>query len=198
MNHGSRVGRGRRPEEEVRQAALGAATSLLLDEGIAAVTFERVARLAGVSKTTLYKWWPSAAAIAVEGYFAVSAPQLELSDSGDIATDLRAQLGQFVDLMTRSVAGPAVRGLIAAAQSDDDVRLAFVVHYVHPRREIGGAALRRAQSRGQLSTKIDVQVLIDQLWGACYYRLMTEPDLVTATYLDALVDQALNGVAAAR
>jgi AcrR family transcriptional regulator len=180
----------------VRRAALRAATSLLLDEGIAAVTFERVARLGGVSKTTLYKWWPSAAAIAVEGYFAVSAPQLELADSGDIAADLRAQLGEFVELMTRSTAGPAVRGLIASAQADDDVRRAFVQYYVRPRREIGGAGLRRAQARGQLSTRIDVQVLIDQIWGACYYRLLTEPELVTATYLDALVDQALRGAAA--
>ena len=52
-----RRGRGRRPADEVRADVLRAVGDLLLTEGSADLTFERVARVAGVSKTTLYKWW---------------------------------------------------------------------------------------------------------------------------------------------
>jgi len=35
------------------------AVRLFLYDGLASVTFERVAASAGVSRTTLHKWWPS-------------------------------------------------------------------------------------------------------------------------------------------
>ena len=47
-------GRGRRPADEVRGDVLRAVGEVLLDEGIAELTFERAARLSGVSKKTLY------------------------------------------------------------------------------------------------------------------------------------------------
>lgn len=185
-----RSGRGRRPAGDVRRDALAAASSVLLADGVGAVTFERVAQQGGVSRTTLRKWWSSPAALAVEAFFVDSDDRLGLPDSGDLARDIRTQLDGFVHLMTATPAGRAVRGLIAAAQHDDEVRRAFVDHYVRPRREVGGSALSRAQRRGQLDAGVDVQVLVDQVWGACYYRLLTEPERVTPDYLDTLVAQA--------
>jgi hypothetical protein len=58
--------------------------------------------------------------------------------------------------------------------------------------------LERAQARGQLRDDADVQVLIDQIWGACYYRLLTEDETVTPEYADRLVEQALSGVRATK
>jgi AcrR family transcriptional regulator len=194
MTTAPRAGRGRRPADEVRRAVLAAAADLLFQDGIAGVTHERVAALAGVSKTTLYKWWPSAGAIAVDAYFDRSAPTLVMPDTGDIEADLKAQVRRFVELMTETNAGRAVRGLIAAAQWDDAVRVAFAERYVQPRRQHGAEALERAQSRGQVREGVDVQILIDQIWGACYYRLLTEDRTVTFEYADRLVEQALRGV----
>ncbi|MBC8090411.1 MAG: TetR family transcriptional regulator, partial [Pseudonocardia sp.] len=64
-----RRGRGRRPAAQVRSEVLAAAGKLLLTDGMAAFTFERVAALAGASKVTLYKWWSSPGALALESYF---------------------------------------------------------------------------------------------------------------------------------
>ncbi|MEY2848583.1 MAG: hypothetical protein RI885_1248 [Actinomycetota bacterium] len=188
-----RNGRGRRPASVVREAALGAASALLLEHGVDAVTYKGVSDLGGVSRTTLQRWWPSPASLAAEAFFRGSEDRLELSDSGDIAADLLKQSEQFFVLMTQTPAGAVLRGLIAAAQSDPEVRSAFVEGFVRPRRRIGGAALERAQGRGQLSSDVDVQVVIDQIWGAFYWRLLTEPDSVDEPYLDALVAQALRG-----
>src|SRR4051794_3071744 len=89
---GRRRGRGRRPMAEVRQDVLNAATEILLRDGMAAFTIERVAAEAGVSKTTIYKWWPSRGALAFEGYFRGTESELEFPDTGEIAADLRTQL----------------------------------------------------------------------------------------------------------
>jgi AcrR family transcriptional regulator len=63
----ARRGRGRRPAAQVRAEVLDAAGALLLEEGMAAFTMERVAARSGASKVTLYKWWPSKGALALDG-----------------------------------------------------------------------------------------------------------------------------------
>ncbi|HEY6740517.1 MAG TPA: TetR/AcrR family transcriptional regulator, partial [Actinopolymorphaceae bacterium] len=120
-----RRGRGRRPAAEVRGAVLAAAGRLLLEKGLSAVTFDRVAREAGSSKVTLYKWWPSPGALAAEAYFARSAPVLAFPDTGDIRADLISQLTSFVRWLTREGAATPVAQLIGAAQSDPDVARAW-------------------------------------------------------------------------
>ena len=64
-----RRGRGRRPAAEVRKEILDAAAELLFAEGMGAFTIEKVANLSGASKMTIYKWWPSKGALALDGYF---------------------------------------------------------------------------------------------------------------------------------
>jgi AcrR family transcriptional regulator len=179
--------------QEVRSAALSAAARLLFDEGVDAVTFEKVSLRGGVSRTTLYRWWPSPAALAAEAFFRESEPVLVLRDSGDLAADLREQLQQFLALMTTTPAGAAIRGLVAAAQSDQGVREALLAGFIRPRRAIGGAAIASARDRGEIDATVDEQVVIDQIWGACYWRLLTEPDAITPEYTEALLTQALRG-----
>ncbi|GAB7046467.1 TetR/AcrR family transcriptional regulator [Catenuloplanes indicus] len=188
-----RRGRGRRPAAEVRAGVLRAATGLLLGEGIKAVTFDRVAAAAGSSKMTLYKWWPSAGALAAEAYFTHSEQQLEFPDTGDIRADLTTQLRAFVRLLTGGGAGPAIAGLIGVAQTDPELSAAFSRYYSAPRRALAMAAVHRARDRGQLRDDIDLGILVDQLWGACYHRLLIPDAPLTEEYATALVDNALDG-----
>ena len=83
-----RRGRGRRPSELVRRQVLAAAGQLLLAEGMAGFTIERVAALAGASKMTIYKWWPSKGALALDGYFTTVGEALTFPDTGDAEADL--------------------------------------------------------------------------------------------------------------
>jgi AcrR family transcriptional regulator len=190
-----RSGRGRRPAAEVRAGVLEAAGRLLFEGGIRAVTFDQVAAAAGSSKMTLYKWWPSAGALAAEAYFARSRQVLEFPDTGDIRADLTAQLVAFVRLLTVEGAGPIIAELIGRAQTDPDLQAAFSREYSVPRRELAVGALERARERGQLRDDIDLGILVDQLWGACYYRLLIPDAPLDEAYAAALVDNALDGAA---
>ena len=191
-----RRGRGRRPAAEVRASVLAAAGRLLLREGLRAVTFDRVAKEAGSSKVTLYKWWPSPGALAAEAYFAQSEPILEFPNTGDIRADLIAQLTAFVRWLTRDGAATPVSELIGAAQMDADLARAWAEHYARPRRELARERLKVAQAQGQLRPDADLDVIVDQLWGACYHRLLVLKVPFDENLVPRLVDHALRGAAA--
>ncbi|MEV2218908.1 TetR/AcrR family transcriptional regulator [Nocardia vinacea] len=170
------------------------AGDLLLNEGIADLTFERIARASGVSKTTLYKWWPSKGALALDGYFHAVEETLAFPDTGDIHTDLLTQLRAFAHVMTRTPGGRVLTELIGESQTDEDLATAYRKLYSSHRRRLAAERLHRAQQLGQIRTGIDVQVLVDQLWGAVYHRLLIPDEPVTDDFIVALVNNLLDGV----
>jgi AcrR family transcriptional regulator len=190
-----RRGRGRRPADEVRADVLRAVGDLLLTEGSADLTFERVARLAGVSKTTLYKWWPSKGALALDGYFHAVEPTLAFPDTGDIRADLLSQLRAFAQVMTQTPGGRVMTELIGQAQTDPDLARAFRELYSAERRRLACERMQAAQVVGQIRPEVDVRVLVDQLWGAVYHRLLIPDEPVTEEFVVALVSNVLDGIA---
>ncbi|MEU3510966.1 TetR/AcrR family transcriptional regulator C-terminal ligand-binding domain-containing protein [Streptomyces longwoodensis] len=188
-------GRGRRPADEVRADVFRAVGEVLLTEGIAGLTFERVARLSGVSKTTLYKWWPSKGALALDGYFHAVEQTLAFEDTGDIRADLLHQLRAFVRIMTTTPAGRVVTELVGQSQTDEDLATAFRTLYSSERRRLAGERLARAREEGEIRADVDVQVLVDQLWGAVYHRLLIPDEPVTDDFVVSLVGNLFDGIA---
>jgi AcrR family transcriptional regulator len=187
-------GRGRRPSAEVRAEVLEAAGRLLLQEGMTALTFERVAAESGASRTTLHKWWSSRGALALEAYFETVRGTLAFPDSGDIGADLTEQLRAFVHLVTGTSAGRVLAELIGAAQTDPELAAAYRELYSAPRRALAVEALERARDRGQLRPDTDPEAVVDQLWGACYHRLLIPDQPLDETFTDTLVRQLLRGL----
>jgi AcrR family transcriptional regulator len=187
-------GRGRRPAEEVRADILRAVGHLLLTEGMATFTIERVAQVSGASKTTIYKWWPSKGALALDGYFHAVEETLAFPDTGDIAADLMTQVRAFVALIGQTPAGRVLAELIGQAQTDPDLAAAFSEHYSLGRRRLAVEALERAQQRGQIRPEADPRVVVDQLWGAAYNRLLVPDEPLSDAFAVALVDNLMLGL----
>jgi AcrR family transcriptional regulator len=177
----------------VRAEVLDAAGRILLEEGMAAFTMERVAARSGASKVTLYKWWPSKGALALDGYSHAVQPRLEFPDTGDIETDLRTQLRAFLGVL-RGPAGRAIAELIGQAQTDPELAAAYRERYSGPRRALAVEVLVRAQRRGQVRADIDPEVVVDQLWGAGYHRLLIPDQPLTTDFTDALVRTVMAGI----
>jgi AcrR family transcriptional regulator len=190
-----RRGRGRRPAAEVRKEIVEAAAELLFDEGMGEFTIEKVANLSGASKMTIYKWWPSKGALALDGYFHRVDPELVFPDTGNIEADLRAQLHSFLRVICHSPAGRVIGELIGQAQSDPDLKAAYLERYSGPRRAKAVAAMAKAKERGQLRANLDPETVVDQLWGACYHRLLLPDQPLTEEFVDALVDNLFHGIA---
>src|SRR4029079_9411266 len=95
-------------------------------------TIDKVAARSGASKMTIYKWWPSKGALALDGYFHRVENQLEFPDTRDIEHELRAQLHAFRAVVRNSPAGSVIAELIGQAQSDPDLKTAFLQRYSAP------------------------------------------------------------------
>ena len=191
-----RRGRGRRPAAEVREEILEAAAELLFADGMGAFTIEKVANRSGASKMTIYKWWPSKGALALDGYFHKVEPELVFPDTGDIEADLRAQLHAFLRVLRDSPAGRVIAELIGQAQSDPELKAAIsaAVFVAAPR------AGRCRHGKGQGARAVAREPgprdgRDDQLWGACYHRLLLPDQPLTHEFVDALVDNLFHGIA---
>nr|WP_253267687.1 TetR/AcrR family transcriptional regulator [Streptomyces asoensis] len=178
----------------MRADVLDAAGGLLLDRGMGTFTIEAVAGRAGVSKTTIYKWWPSKGALALDGYFHVVEAVLAFPDSDDVEADLTTQLRAFVRILTETPAGRVIAELIGQAQTDPELSAALLERYSGPRRDLAVRRMRRAQAEGQLRADVDPEVLVDQLWGACYHRLLMPILPVTEEFATSLIANLLRGV----
>ncbi|MGO4856923.1 TetR/AcrR family transcriptional regulator C-terminal ligand-binding domain-containing protein [Arthrobacter sp. 2MCAF14] len=192
-----RTGRGRRPAAVVRAEALAAAGELLLLEGVAGFTLEKVALRSGVSRVTLYKYWPSRGALALDGYLYQTQDRLSFRDTGDITHDLVHVISAWTGLLADPAQRRAFTQLIGAAQSDPELAAAFDSHYFGPRRREALELLATAVDRKQLRAGIDLPTVVDMLWGACYHRLLL-PNLtgtLTESFVATLVDTVLQGIA---
>jgi AcrR family transcriptional regulator len=194
LTRAPRRGRGRRPADEVRREVLLAAGRLLLTDGMRGFTIEGVAALSGASKMTIYKWWPSKGALALDGYFTTVEGVLKFPDTGDIEVDLRTQLASFVRLVRDTPAGRVLGELIGEAQTDAALAAAYREKYSGPRRALAVEALARARGRGQLRDDVDPEVVVDQLWGACYHRLLLPDQPLTEEFAGALIDNLFRGL----
>lgn len=190
-----RRGRGRRPADEVRADVLQVVGELLLNEGLAELTTERVARLSGVSKTTIYKWWSTPGVLALDGYSHAVEEALHFSDTGDLRADLTSQMIAFSRVMTGTAGGRILTQLIGEAQTDGDLAVAYQRLYSVERRRLAVERLEAARAAHQIREDVDLQVVVDQLWGAVYHRLLIPDQPVTDGFIDALIDNLLRGIA---
>ena len=180
-----------------RERALAAASRILRRDGFARLTMERVAAESGVAKTTVYRRWPTKAALCMDLYLDVAQRELRDPDTGDVFRDLKAIAATVVRLQTRTVAGPALVGLIAEAHLNPDSRRAFLAEFADRRRAVTRLVLHRAIARGELRRGTDVDLVIDAVGGAVTFRLLQRHAPLSTAFTDALVDLVLRGCATA-
>jgi AcrR family transcriptional regulator len=186
--------RGRRRSERSHRAIVAATQELLVEGGYRELTIEGVAARAGVGKQTIYRWWPSKAALALEAYVAGSAPPPPL---GAAATReaIRELLDWLVVVLARPTGGRVVAGLLADMQHDADLADRFHRDVVPARRRAMLDALERARERGEIRTDADLGVAVDTLHGAVFYRLLLSGEPLDADFTERLAAQVLAGLA---
>jgi AcrR family transcriptional regulator len=184
---------GRPRSERARLAILEAAADLLIEGGFGAATMEAIAARAGVSKVTIYKWWPTRGAVAVDAYFHRSAQTNFIADTGDLAGDLTSQIRKVIEAF-RGPAGVALAELIGQAQTDPNLAGSLRSGWLRPRRDATAALLHRAIDRGELRPDTDIPALMDQLFAPVYFRLIMRHEPLDDEIAATLVRTVLDGV----
>ncbi len=187
--------RGRPRSEKARAAILAATTELLLDRGLAAVSMDAVAARAGVSKATIYRWWPTKEALALDAVYLDWATAQQPDDgSGPLREDLRALLRPWVRLIRSRPYGRVVTGLLAHAQTDPAFAEDYVARFVEPRREQARALFLRAVERGEIRPDTHTEVALDLLYGALYHRMLNRHLPLTDRFVADAIDLVVRGV----
>jgi AcrR family transcriptional regulator len=189
-----RPGRGRPRSERARAAILAAAAELLVSGGIDAVTMEAIAARARVSKSTIYKWWPSRAHVILESFFNRARHTMAVDENASLQEVLTAQVTSLARLFRDSDAGPLMADLMAASQADPDIRAALDEQWLRPRRQIGASLLRAGMERGELDAGIDIAAAVDQIFAPVYYRLLLGHEPLHDALAATLVRQVLDGL----
>jgi AcrR family transcriptional regulator len=184
---------GRPRSEKTRLAILEAAADTMLESGFAATTIESIALRAGVSKVTIYKWWPSRGAVAIDAYFHRYRETIAFSDTGDVVADITAQMLLVVKAF-RGRAGEIMAELLGHAQGDPALAEMWRERWLQPRRDATTVVLRRAIERGQIRRDVSLEVLMDQLYGPVYYRLLVRHEPLSDAFARESVANTLRGV----
>jgi AcrR family transcriptional regulator len=183
---------GRPRSEQARLAILRSTLKLLADKGFSDLTIESVADHAGVGKATVYRWWPDKAALIADAFACSTKRNLHFPDTGSVRTDMSQQMRQLVKIF-RSRRGRIVSAILAAGQSDRNVIAAFRERFIMPRRREAYATLRRGILRGQLRKNIDMDLLLDSLYGPIYMRFLIGHDRLTPEFVEGLCELTLSG-----
>jgi AcrR family transcriptional regulator len=191
----TRAPRGRRRSDRSHQAIITATQELLVERGYRALTIEGVAARAGVGKQTIYRWWPSRAALVLEAYLAASdRVQLPSPDSRSTREDVRALIGWLAAVLAEPTGGRVVAGLVGDIQHDSDLAEGFRQDVVPARRQAMLAALERGRERGEIRDDADLELAVDALHGAVFYRLLLSGEPLDAAFAERLTDQVLDGL----
>jgi AcrR family transcriptional regulator len=186
--------RGRPRSEKARSAILQAAAEMLLRRGLRAMSVDAVAQRAGVSKATIYRWWPSKEMLALDALLDWAATRAPARDTGSLRGDLLALVRPWVREVRRDPVTRVIAALTSEAQSDPQFADAWRTHFIEPRREEVREVFARARTRGEVSADVDVEIAIDLIYGAVYNRLLHGHAKLTDRFARDVVALALSGI----
>jgi AcrR family transcriptional regulator len=162
---------------------LAAALDGLAEVGYDRLSMEEIAARARAGKATLYRRWPSKAALVVDAIVAwrEGVAPLAIPDTGSLAGDLAAVADAVPDFNAAAEQQLAVIvGLTCAASRDEALRTALSTHALErPRRAIG-EILQRAADRGELASGYDLDLAIDAVIGLNLMQLIRGASITRA------------------
>ncbi len=188
-----------RRSERSRRAIYDAALALVAETGYTRTTIEGIAARAGVGKQTIYRWWPSKAAVLLEAFLDLAdraaGGETEIPDTGDLEADLKLVLRATVDEMNSPVYDGPARALAAEGVIDAALGAQFVEKLLDPQLQLYVKRLRSGAEAGQVKDGIDPRIALELFVGPLAHRWLLRTLPLTHDYADTVVEYALYGLA---
>lgn len=204
-----------RRSDRSRRAILDAALALVTEVGYRRTTIEGIAARAGVGKQTIYRWWPSKAAVLMDAFLDLAGRSAEgvaaesdsagepgegeqapgIPDTGDLVADLKLVLRATVDELNDPVLEAPTRALTAEGIVDAKLGAEFVHKLLDPQLALYVTRLRAAQAAGHVRADVDPRIALELLIGPLMHRWLLRTLPLTHAYADEIVDYAVGGLA---
>jgi AcrR family transcriptional regulator len=189
--------RRRGPSRLVRTAAIDATLAELAEGGYSALSLEKVARRAGVHKTTLYRRWGTREELVLEAMLERADEQISVPDTGSLRDDLL----ELARTAAANAASPEVSAMAraVAAESPHDSRLAAANRrFWAERLTLDCVIVERAIERGEVGVGTDPRRVIESVLGPIHLRLLLTGEPVDRRFLEGIVDTVVDGIARRR
>src|SRR6201987_4188133 len=187
-------GRGRPRSAERRDAVLKAAIDLMREDDLRLASVDRISKRSGVSKATIYKWWPNRTAVAIDAFLRQMMADAPVPDTGSAAEDFRMTLRGMMGFYI-SPLGPMYAQLVGESQFYPTERERIRTHQVNVRRAAVTKIWDRGVARGELDPNLDPEVGMDLIFGPAMYRMATGHGGLTPADADAIVATAMRALA---
>jgi AcrR family transcriptional regulator len=185
---------GRPRSEQADQAIIDAALCVFAEHGVEGLCIEKVAAMAGVGKATIYRRWPGKEDLLLDALAALKTPLPE--PRGD---SVREDLVALMQTMASDYADPRRAREFALLLGEGAKYPRLMAKYtgtvLEPRREVIRSVLRRGIASGELRPDVDVDVALFMLTGAVIARGKDQPEAISASYAQRVVDELLAGLA---
>jgi AcrR family transcriptional regulator len=145
-------GRSERVRQQVAQACLD-----LLAEGRVDFGHADVASAAGVTRATVYRWWPTKADLLREAVAEHVGQRLEPPDTGTWEGDVQALVANLAQFF-RDPVEVGQNALMASGRHPD--YNAMVLEHYSPLFDAWKAVIERAQQRGELRDGLDADSIL--------------------------------------
>lgn len=167
---------GRRRSPATRKAILAAVLSTLRREPYAAISIERIAAKAKVSKHSIYRWWNSKGELVLDAFIDYALKHaVRIEGSADSFADLE----RFVLHALRSWEDPVFdkgwRGLVAEMSFDAELREKFNEIYLAPRKRHVAGIVMLGVERGQFRGDCDVEGVVEVVLGFMWLHILFDP-----------------------
>ncbi|MFI8929663.1 TetR/AcrR family transcriptional regulator [Streptomyces sp. NPDC053474] len=193
---------GRPRSAEADAAILEATREALIDLGWTKLTLGDVATRAGVAKTTLYRRWAGKSELVVDAV-AELFDELELPDSGSLATDIESVVLQFAALLGRPETKTALMAVVAESTTDAPLRERVRGSIVERQKRLVLEGRQRAQARGELPVEPDAMaaartadLIFDVIAGAVVHRALVSAEPVDTAWAHRFTLLLLGGLSA--
>ncbi|MBC8049883.1 MAG: TetR/AcrR family transcriptional regulator [Chitinophagales bacterium] len=193
MKESTPIRSGRKRSAASQEKAIAAAFDVLRERGYAGMSIEAVAERARVGKTTIYRWWPDKAALAVDAFFAITKAELAFPDTGSALEDFRLQILQLGQLL-RGPSGEAMAAMVAGAKTDPQLASALGERWLVPRRKWGVERMERAVADNECLPDLDIEAALRVLYGPLYAPLLFGAGIPPPERINAYLAIAFRGI----
>jgi len=161
----------------------------LRESGISGVSIDEVSRVSGVSKTTIYRHWPSRSALLIDACSRLGSVYTA-PDTGTLRSDLLALVTNLAEQLQTATWASVYPSIIDAAERDPEIAaMQSELHkdFMAPFH----AVIERAKERDEVKRDSSAADLIAMTLGPLFFCRWLSKAVIDKRLIDAAVEAAV-------
>jgi len=175
--------------ERSKAAVLAETYRQLTRSGISGVSIDEVSRVSGVSKTTIYRHWPSRSALLIDACSKLGHAS-QPPDTGTLRADLHALVTKLGEQLQSAAWATVYPSIVDAAEREADIatlqtglHMAFMAPF--------HAVVERARDRGEVQPEKPTPDVVAAVVGPLFYRRWFSKEPIDERFIEATIHAAV-------